>query len=147
MEFNFSIQTRNVDSSGGLITSLAEKLGENPAQLATELLNTLEMTELHLLLLCELDRRLDDDNLVSVAQIVLLMKVTDVDLIRHVAARRRKTFVLHTTIDGMEQQTETFAFANDSEAPSLLHVYKEQYEPEFKGFDGSVQYKSYGRGD
>ena len=146
MEFNFSIQTRNVDSSGGLITSLAEKLGENPAQLATELLDTLEMTELHLLLFCELDRRLDDKNLVSVAEIVLLMKVTDVDLIRHVAARRRKTFVLHTTIDGMEQQTETFAFAKESEARSL-HVYKEQYEPEFKGFDAPVQYKSYGRGD
>ena len=74
------------------------------------------------------------------------MKVTDVDLIRHVAARRRKTFVLHTTIDGMEQQTETFAFAKDSEARSL-HVYKEQYEPEFKGFDAPVQYKSYCRGD
>jgi hypothetical protein len=63
------------------------------------------------------------------------------------AARRGKTFVLHTTVDCIMQQIETIAAipADKATAADRLHVYKEQYAPEFKGFDAPVQYKVFGR--
>ena len=147
LEHYKDMQRRTVQQKAGeLITSLALLLGIEPAKLAAKLLDAYTCTALYLLLLCDLGLVDDDKNKVRVAELALLMQVTDVDLVRHVAALRGKTFVLHTVFDGVEQETETFAFAKDSEARSL-HVYKEQYEPEFKGFDAPVQYKSYGRGD
>lgn len=147
MEHQLEMQRRNVANAGSLTTSLAELLGETPAQLAAELLAVFYSTELHLLLLGELGLVHNDDNEVRVAELVLLMQVTDLDLIRHVAARRGKTFVLHTTVDGMKQQIETIAATQDDKATAAdpLHVYKEQYAPEFKGFDAPVQYKVFGR--
>ena len=139
-----NMQRRTVQNAGELITSLALLLGIEPAKLAAELLNAYTCTELYLLLLCELELVDDDKNKVRVAELALLMQVTDVDLVRHVAALRGKTFVLHTVFDGVEQETETFAFAKDSEDPAL-HVYKDLYAPEFKEFDASVLYKPYGR--
>ena len=95
-------------------------------------------------MLGELELAHNDNNVVRVAELVLLMQFTDVDLIRHVAARRAVTFTFHTTVDGMPQQTETISSV-DTTATSLLNVYKEQYAPEFKGLDASVQYKAFGR--
>ena len=145
LEHYKDMQRRTVQQKAGeLITSLALLLGIEPAKLAAELLNAYTCTELYLLLLCELELVDDDKNKVRVAELALLMQVTDVDLVRHVAALRGKTFVLHTVFDGVEQETETFAFAKDSEDPAL-HVYKDLYAPEFKEFDASVLYKPYGR--
>ena len=139
-----NMQRRTVQNAGELITSLALLLGIEPAKLAAKLLDAYTCTALYLLLLCDLGLVDDDKNKVRVAELALLMQVTDVDLVRHVAALRGKTFVLHTVFDGVEQETETFAFAKDSEDPAL-HVYKDLYAPEFKEFDASVLYKPYGR--
>ena len=144
LEHYKDMQRRTVQNAGELITSLALLLGIEPAKLAAKLLDAYTCTAFYLLLLCDLGLVDDDKNKVRVAELALLMQVTDVDLVRHVAALRGKTFVLHTVFDGVEQETETFAFAKDSEDPAL-HVYKNLYEPEFKGFDASVLYKSYGR--
>ena len=144
MDHKKNLQRRTVQNAGELITSLAVLLGIERAKLAAELLNAYTCTELYLLLLCELELVDDDKNKVRVAELALLMQVTDVDLVRHVAALRGKTFVLHTVFNGVEQETETFAFAKDSEDPAL-HVYKDLYAPEFKEFDASVLYKPYGR--
>ena len=146
LEHYKDMQRRTVQQKAGeLITSLALLLGIEPAKLAAKLLDAYTCTALYLLLLCDLGLVDDDKNKVRVAELALLMQVTDVDLVRHVAALRGKTFVLHTVFEsGVEQKTETFAFAKDSEDPAL-HVYKDLYEPEFKGFDASVLYKSYGR--
>ena len=144
MDHKKNLQRRTVQNAGELITSLALLLGIEPAKLAAELLNAYTCTELYLLLLCDLELVGDDENKVRVAELALLMQVTDVDLVRHVAERREKTFVLHTVFDGVEQETETFAFAKDSEDPEL-RVYKDQYTHEFKGFDADVLYKPYGR--
>jgi len=138
------MQRRTVQNAGELITSLALLLGIEPAKLAAKLLDAYTCTAFYLLLLCDLGLVDDDKNKVRVAELALLMQVTDVDLVRHVAALRGKTFVLHTVFDGVEQETETFAFAKDSEDPAL-HVYKDLYAPEFKEFDASVLYKPYGR--
>ena len=145
MDHKKNLQRRTVQNAGALIKLLAGLLGIKPAELAAELLDAYTCTDLYRLLWCEFELVDDDQNKLSVAELALLMQVTDVDLVRHVAALRGKTFVLHTVFEsGVEQKTETFAFAKDSEDPAL-HVYKDLYEPEFKGFDASVLYKSYGR--
>ena len=139
-----NMQRRTVQNAGALIKLLAGLLGIKPAELAAELLDAYTCTDLYRLLWCEFELVDDDQNKLSVAELALLMQVTDVDLVRHVAALRGKTFVLHTVFDGVEQKTETFAFAKDSEDPAL-HVYKDMYTPEFKTSYASVLYKPYGR--
>lgn len=144
MEHQLFMQRHCVTKCGTLVALLANSLAEDPVEFASTLLNDFSSTALHNLLLGDLGLVYTDDNVVCVAELVLLMQFTDVDLIRHVAAWRAVTFTLHTTVDGRLQQTETIASAEATAAPSL-HVYKEQYEPEFKGFDASVQYKAFGR--
>jgi hypothetical protein len=144
MDHKKNLQRRTVQNAGALIKLLAGLLGIKPAELAAELLDAYTCTDLYRLLWCEFELVDDDQNKLSVAELALLMQVTDVDLVRHVAERREKTFVLHTVFDGVEQETETFAFAKDSEDPEL-RVYKDQYTHEFKGFDADVLYKPYGR--
>jgi hypothetical protein len=144
MEHNLFMQRRCVTKSGTLVALLATLLAEDPAQFASDLLKAFNSTELHKLLLDDLALLETDDNVVCVAELVLLMQFTDVQLIRHVAAWRKVTFTLHTTVDGMPQQTETIS-SSETTATSSLNVYKEQYAPEFNGYDPPVQYKAFGR--
>jgi hypothetical protein len=144
MEHSLFMQRHCVTRCGTLVALLANLLAEDPVEFASTLLNDFSSTALHNLLLGDLGLVYTDDNVVCVAELVLLMQFTDVDLIRHVAARRAVTFTFHTTVDGMPQQTETISSV-DTTATSLLNVYKEQYAPEFKGLDASVQYKAFGR--